>query len=259
MVATLGYALLGLLARKPRTGYELTLALRTPIGYFWTASHSQVYPELARLEADGLVRYQIINGPGPRDTKRYTITGAGLHALAAWAVTAAPPERSRNEFLLKVYSLWLADPAAARALVAGERQEHRAMLARYEQLATEIEHGDLDPADPLFCDRATLRRGLSFERHVTAWCDWLIDVLTPHTRPSGQQAQARRIPKDISDNHALMTSRVPGHIAITVAISGNGDDTIVKRTLQVGETIEIGGMTVRLTSIETVTSQRESG
>ncbi|HEX4656814.1 MAG TPA: PadR family transcriptional regulator [Streptosporangiaceae bacterium] len=258
-MATLGYALLGLLARKPRTGYELTQALRAPIGYFWTASHSQVYPELARLETDGLVHYQIIDGPGPRDTKRYTITAAGLHALATWAVTPAPPERSRSEFLLKVYSLWLAEPTAARALVAGERQEHRAMLTRYEQLATETERGRLDPADPLFCDRATLRRGLSFERHVIAWCDWLLDALTPHTRPRAQQRQSRRISEDTSGDHAVMTSQALKHAAVTVAISGNGDGRAVNRTLHVGEEIQISGVTVRLTSIETVTSQRESG
>jgi DNA-binding PadR family transcriptional regulator len=178
MPSTLGYALLGLLARRPRTGYELTQALRAPIGYFWTASHSQVYPELARLEADGWLRHRVVDGPGPRDTKRYSITEAGRAALASWAVTPAPPERSRNELLLRVYSLWLADPIAARGLIAGEREQHQAVLARYEEMATEFE-GDFpaDPASPLFCEYATLRRGLSFERHVIAWCDWLLAAL----------------------------------------------------------------------------------
>lgn len=184
MPSTLGYALLGLLARKPSTGYELTQALREPIGYFWTASHSQVYPELARLEACGWARFEIIDGPGPRDTKRYAITAAGRRALAAWAVAPPRPELSRNELLLKVYSLWLADPAAARALITAEREQHSAMLARYENLAAKNEH--TDPADlpaPLFFDYATLRRGLSFERHVLAWCDWLIATLDRRTEP----------------------------------------------------------------------------
>lgn len=185
MPSTLGYALLGLLARKPRTGYELTQALREPIGYFWTASHSQVYPELARLEARGWVRYEIIDGPGPRDTKRYAITAAGRRALATWAVIPPPPEHSRNELLLKVYSLWLADPAAARALITAEREEHSAMLARYESLAAETERGDpADLAPSAFFDYATLRRGLSFERHVLAWCDWLLAALDRRAGPA---------------------------------------------------------------------------
>ena len=61
--STLGFALLGLLARQPRTGYELSQALRRPIGYFWTAGHSQVYPELARLDAAGYISHTVIDGP----------------------------------------------------------------------------------------------------------------------------------------------------------------------------------------------------
>jgi DNA-binding PadR family transcriptional regulator len=191
--STLGYALLGLLARKPRTGYELTQALREPIGYYWAASHSQVYPELARLEARGWVRYQIIDGPGPRDTKRYAITAVGRRALATWAATPPPPERSRNELLLKVYSLWLADPAAARAMIAAEREQHSAMLARYENLAAEVEQADLADMDaPLFFDYATLRRGLSFERHVIAWCDWLAAALDRRTEPAAPRPRGNR-------------------------------------------------------------------
>jgi DNA-binding PadR family transcriptional regulator len=176
--STLGYALLGLLAREPGTGYELAQALRVPIGYFWTASHSQIYPELARLEADHFVRSRVVPGPGPRDTKRYTISEAGRRALAAWVVLPAELEQSRSEELLKTYSLWLADPPGAREMVAGLRDRHREMLARYERIASEIEQGGPpEPATPEFFDYATLRRGLSFERHAIAWCDWLLDAL----------------------------------------------------------------------------------
>lgn len=48
---------------------------------FWHARHSQVYPELARLRDDGLVRYEVIEGPLPRDTKRYEATVDGRDAL----------------------------------------------------------------------------------------------------------------------------------------------------------------------------------
>jgi DNA-binding PadR family transcriptional regulator len=178
MPSTLGYALLGLLAREPRTGYELAQALRIPVGYFWSASHSQIYPELARLEADAFVHSRVVPGPGPRDTKRYTISAAGRRALAAWVVMPAELEEARSEELLKTYSLWLADPAAAREMVSGLRDRHREMLSRYERIAAEIEHdGPLEPATPRFFDYATLRRGLSFERHAIAWCDWLLGAL----------------------------------------------------------------------------------
>ncbi|HEY3085299.1 MAG TPA: PadR family transcriptional regulator [Candidatus Dormibacteraeota bacterium] len=52
-VTTLGYAILGLLARQSLSGYDLARRLRRPIGFYWTARHSQIYPELRRLTALG--------------------------------------------------------------------------------------------------------------------------------------------------------------------------------------------------------------
>jgi DNA-binding PadR family transcriptional regulator len=83
-MSTLGYAILGLLAAQPRTGYDVAKLMRAPIGYMWTAHHSQIYPELAGLEDDGMVSAAVIDGPGPRDNKRYEITPAGWHGLQDW-------------------------------------------------------------------------------------------------------------------------------------------------------------------------------
>lgn len=179
--STLGYALLGLLARAPRTGYELSQALHRPIGYFWAASHSQIYPELARLEAAHYVSHTVVDGPGPRDTKRYAITAAGRRALTAWAATPARPAPSRDEFLLKVYSLWLVEPDQARALIDSQLARHETQLSHYEQLERDMrdEYGPSlsDPTTPQFSAFATLHRGVSYERHARDWCAWLADQL----------------------------------------------------------------------------------
>jgi DNA-binding PadR family transcriptional regulator len=186
--STLGFALLGLLARKPRTGYDLTQAMRQPIGYFWSASHSQVYPELAKLEAAGYVNHSVIDGPGPRDTKRYAITAAGRHILAEWAAKPAAPAIARDEFLLKIYSLWLVEPARARELIRAQRAAHQAQLEHYEQIAREVESEQIDrlhdPTTPEFSSYATLRRGMSFERHARDWCAWLLEALAADPTPA---------------------------------------------------------------------------
>jgi DNA-binding PadR family transcriptional regulator len=180
--STLGYALLGLLARHPRTGYELTQLLRAPIGYYWTASHSQVYPELGELEEAALIAHRVIDGPGPRDTKRYRITASGRRALAQWAAGPVKAAVNRDELMLKVYSLWAADPTGARAMVMAQREADAALLARYQEMehTMQRDHGTqlADPTTPEFCSYATLRRGLSFEAHAIAWCDWLLAALT---------------------------------------------------------------------------------
>ena len=54
-VSSLGYALLAAIAREPLTGYGLAQLLRDPISFFWETRHSQIYPELSRLDGAGLV------------------------------------------------------------------------------------------------------------------------------------------------------------------------------------------------------------
>ena len=69
MISRLGYAPAGPDARQPN-GLRRGRA-RRPLGYFWSARHSQVYPELGRLLDGGWVRFDAAPGPG-RGTRRCT-------------------------------------------------------------------------------------------------------------------------------------------------------------------------------------------
>ena len=178
-MSTLGYAILGLLAQGPRTGYEVAQAMKAPIGYMWTARHSQIYPELARLRSQSLVTAKVIEGPGPRDSKQYRITDSGLQALEAW--TDSPlSEVNRSEFMLRVRCLWLLSPDRARGFIQTQRSD---CALRLEAMAYEeadfILRGEAvdDPASPWFAQYATLRYGIMRTRDTIAWCDWLLGRL----------------------------------------------------------------------------------
>jgi DNA-binding PadR family transcriptional regulator len=84
MPSTLGYALLGLLAREPLSGYDLAQQMKGPVAFFWQAQHSQIYPELARLEKDGLVQFEVVPQYDRPAKKVYAPTEAGRAALRAW-------------------------------------------------------------------------------------------------------------------------------------------------------------------------------
>jgi DNA-binding PadR family transcriptional regulator len=178
-IATLGYALLTLLAREPQSGYDLARRLQGRIGFFWQAGHSQIYPELARLEQRGLATHRVIEQQERPDKKLYTITAAGLAALRAWVTAPAAPAPVRNELVLKAYSLWLADPAGAVALFREQARRHSEQQARYEEIQARLaerREGDgwrLD--DPLFASHITLQRGIGLEREQAAWCRWVAD------------------------------------------------------------------------------------
>lgn len=185
--STLGFAILGLLARQPCSGYQLAARLHAPVGYYWTARHSQIYPELERLRAAGLVSFEVVPGPGPRDKKVYTATEAGLAALREWVTWPPAPQTPRDELMLKVYAIWLADPTEAVAMVGGQAEAHARRLAEYEAIRARFHarHGGDPPpvGDPDFGSYATLLLGISHERDHLDWCRWLVGCLETSTVP----------------------------------------------------------------------------
>src|SRR6476619_6386111 len=109
---SLRYAVLGLLARRPSTGYELTQTFDRSLRTSWHARHSQIYPELARLEAEGLVE---VVGHGARRSKTYAITADGRAQLRRWLVETEPDRSQRSESSLRLFLTPLLDPADRHA------------------------------------------------------------------------------------------------------------------------------------------------
>src|SRR5829696_1910300 len=94
LTGTLGHALLGVLAEGPRTGYALVRHLAQSIAYTWPASHSQVYPALARLREAGLIRER---AAAPRGGRVYELTDAGLEEVRRWLRETEPSRTVRGE------------------------------------------------------------------------------------------------------------------------------------------------------------------
>ena len=73
MVRALKYAILGLLSQESCSGYDLSLALSGALQEFWSANHSQIYPELKRLSEEGLVNYQVEISGNVLERKVYSL------------------------------------------------------------------------------------------------------------------------------------------------------------------------------------------
>jgi DNA-binding PadR family transcriptional regulator len=174
-MTTLGYAILGLLSREDLSGYDLTQRMAGRVGYFWSARHSQIYPELARLEDGGYVTHSVVEQRERPDKKVYKITAEGLDALKEWVIQPPVPRPTRDELTLKTYSVWLADKAKAAQLFREEELRH------YEELRAWMEgewREDLTSTNsPEFASYATLRRGISYEREYAEWCRWMADSI----------------------------------------------------------------------------------
>ncbi len=180
-MTTLGYAILGLLAREASSGYDVTQKMKGQVGFFWGAGHSQIYPELARLQEGGFVTHSVVEQRERPDKKVYEITASGLEALKEWAVRPPRPGPTKDELTLKAYSVWLADGGEAAKLFREQGRGHEEQLARYEEILAWMERewaGDLDdPASPRFASYATLRRGILYEKGNAEWCRWLAETV----------------------------------------------------------------------------------
>ena len=104
--------ILGLLAWRPRTGYEIKQVTDQSTRFFWGASYGQIYPELRRLEAAGLVESR--EEPRGRVPRRvFSLTQAGRKALDAWLEEPEEAYEVRDEGLLKLFFGDLMSPEAA--------------------------------------------------------------------------------------------------------------------------------------------------
>lgn len=74
---SLRYALLGFISTEPASGFDLAREFGESMGWFWYASHSQIYPELRRLEEDGLVTSTEVDGSPGKQKRIYRITEQG--------------------------------------------------------------------------------------------------------------------------------------------------------------------------------------
>lgn len=97
-------AILGLLAKKPRHGYELRVAFSAVVGgASWDVKPAQIYTTLDRLEESGLVQTKSDIGEGREPDRRiYAITRDGRHALKEWFADGVPNEHQRDEFYVKL-------------------------------------------------------------------------------------------------------------------------------------------------------------
>jgi len=112
------YGLLGLLAVRSWTGYELTGQVRRSLRFVWSVSDGHLYREQKRLVSLGWASVEQ-EPAGLRSRKRYTITPAGRAALEAWLETLPEEPHFQIEGLLRIF---LGDMASPDMLATAARR-----------------------------------------------------------------------------------------------------------------------------------------
>ncbi len=111
------YGLLGLLATRSWTGYELTRQYARSLRFVWPTSEAHLYREQRRLVDLGWATVED-EPAGRRRRKRYTITGTGRTALRRWLATEPSEPRLQVEGILRTFH---GDHAGSGELAASMR------------------------------------------------------------------------------------------------------------------------------------------
>ncbi|POX47401.1 PadR family transcriptional regulator [Streptomyces sp. Ru71] len=170
---SLPHAILTALLEKPSSGLELTRRFDKSIGYFWSATHQQIYRELGRLEAEGYIRALPSEVPARGQKKAYEVLPAGRAELERWTAAAQDPKPLRDTLLLRLRAAAMVGTAGLQADLRRHLELHERQLAEY----LEIEQRDFPPGKDSAQDRLrhlVLRAGIDLE---TFWTRWLTHAL----------------------------------------------------------------------------------
>jgi len=166
---TLRFALLGLLAEGPASGWDLSHRFDEVLGAVWPAGHPQIYGELRKMEAEGLIE---VDSEGPRGRKAYRITDAGLAAVRDWLAAGEVDHTMRLEPILRSVFFWLLTPEQLAEHLRREAEHYAAVAEMYRELAAAKDRGDYGDSVQTESLRIAAEAGIRLNDALAAWVRW---------------------------------------------------------------------------------------
>jgi DNA-binding PadR family transcriptional regulator len=166
---SLRHALLGLLAAEPASGWDLSRRFQDILGSVWPAGHPQIYGELRKLDAEGLIE---VVAEGPRGRKAYRATEAGVAEVRRWLTSTEPDHTIRLESLLRSAFFWLMTPAELADYLDREAAYYHAVAAKYRDLAAAKDRGEFGASPQTKSLRMAVEAGRRVIEALGDWADW---------------------------------------------------------------------------------------
>ncbi len=140
---SLRYALLGVLEARPMTGYELARFFDASTAWVWSAPHSNIYPALRKMEAEGLLGTETDIKGEKLERTNYSITDEGRRALKNWVVSDPGPP-TRDPLLLRLIFADIADPEETLKLLETLIERQTDLIAQWTDHADALRRKDTD-------------------------------------------------------------------------------------------------------------------
>ncbi len=182
----LSHAILSALTDRPCSGYDLAKQFDGSVGFFWHASHQQIYRELTKLEQQALITAEAIAQEGKPDKKIYRVTEVGKTHLKAWIAQPSKCAPSKDDLLVKLFVGYLVPPATLQATLEHERAQHVEALEAYRTIEQQYFSAPEAMSIAARFQYITLRNGMQYETGWLTWCDETLATLS--TMPPGAAA-----------------------------------------------------------------------
>ncbi len=180
---SLPHALLTALVGRSAAGSDLAQRFDRSLGYFWHATHQQIYRELARMEALGWIAS--LPAESGRGRKRaYQILPAGQEELSRWVGTNMDPQPLRNELMVRLRAEAALGSVDAESTTGLVQELCRRLRLHEEQLALyrEFEQRDLsrqqgEPTRKQALQNLVLTSGIQHEGFWIEICQKALAIL----------------------------------------------------------------------------------
>lgn len=175
----LSHAIATALLDGPLSGYDLARRFETSLGFFWAASHQQIYQELKKLTQAGHLAARHIEQSGRPDKVEYELTDDGHQALADWALTESRRRPAKDDLFVKLYQLNEQNRAHLIQEIRERLRQHQEKSALYEKIRAR------HYADPQTLSQRrqgvylALSAGIRYEAMFIDWCREALALLDP--------------------------------------------------------------------------------
>jgi PadR family transcriptional regulator AphA len=162
-----------LLETEAGSGYDLLKRFKQRLGFFWQASHQQIYQQLKVMHQGGLIDCTLEKQRGKPDRKIYAMTQAGHKELLVWLNSACKPQKINDSLLVKLYGGHLLDNSVLLDEIRQHKDQHDKALLIMLEIEQQYQQLDNHERKDLDLPYLTLRRGILGEQ---AWLDWAREV-----------------------------------------------------------------------------------
>lgn len=186
------FAILGMLALEPMSGYDFRKAAGQCLGFFWQESYGQIYPTLKKMYKKGYLSQSREKTEGKPDKLVYSITKKGEEAFSKWLDQQTRIESKRNELLLKLFFGGKTDPEKQIQELESIRASQEKLLAELKDIEDwHIKNYDHHALTPYWL--VTIRFGI---HRVSAMIDWCVESID--TLRKAQKETFSSVPNPVS-------------------------------------------------------------